>query len=160
MLDKAVHQAAAKNDMSKCSSPPRSDFNVLSAASDSHLLSVASDVGLVLAMGSSPSSFLSLVRAKEIAQASLAIATAKAAATAAARAADKEAAASVAPPPSVGDQRLNASVATAPNTDPPPSAHANPVNKRKRPVPQPPHAARVNLRATPTRLARMNTGDK
>jgi hypothetical protein len=57
---------------------PSSDFVLLSSLPDDHLLAVASDSGLALVSGvGSTSELLSLVRAKEIAQASLAQAQVK-----------------------------------------------------------------------------------
>lgn len=71
MLQKAVRVTAEKNDLGK-SVPPSSDFLVLDAMPDDLLLQVASDVGLALdSHYGSPSELLSLIRAKELAQAKL-----------------------------------------------------------------------------------------
>ena len=69
---KASRRAASKDPGNSSSLP--AGFVVLDSIPDSHLLSVAKDicVDFSLASGSSPSSLLSLVRAKEIAQAKLA----------------------------------------------------------------------------------------
>ena len=62
------------------STDPLSGFVTFFDVSDSHLLSMISDSGLVLEGSSSPSDFLSVLCAKELAQATLAHVAAEAAA--------------------------------------------------------------------------------
>jgi hypothetical protein len=80
ILQKAVRVTAEKNapGMSSLPSLVSSDFVLLSARSDAHLIAVAADVGLAInpSVGS-PEELLSLVRAKEVAQALLAAAVEK-----------------------------------------------------------------------------------
>jgi hypothetical protein len=80
ILQKAVHVMVEKNapGMSSLSSLVSSDFILLSSRSDAHLIAVAADVGLAInpSVGS-PEELLSLVRAKEVAQALLAAAVEK-----------------------------------------------------------------------------------
>jgi hypothetical protein len=71
MLAKAVRLQRAKDNPGN--PIPSSDFVLLSSLPDDHLLDVASDSGLALVFGvGSSAELLSLVRAKEIAQAALA----------------------------------------------------------------------------------------
>jgi hypothetical protein len=71
MLEKAMHLRENKDNLG--TSIPNLDFVLLSSLPDDHLLEVASDAGLALLPGvGSCSEILSLVRAKEIAQAALA----------------------------------------------------------------------------------------
>jgi hypothetical protein len=75
-MAKAVRQQKAKDN--PCNPLPSSDFLLLSSLPDDHLLAVASDLGLALVSGvGSPADLLSLVHAKEIAQAALAQAQVK-----------------------------------------------------------------------------------
>jgi hypothetical protein len=80
ILQKAVRVTAEKNAPSMSSFPSlvSSEFVLLSSCSDAHLLAVAADVGMVInpSVGS-PEELLSLVRAKEVAQALLAAAVEK-----------------------------------------------------------------------------------
>jgi hypothetical protein len=80
ILQKAVRVTVEKNapGMSSFPSLVSSEFVLLSSCSDAHLLVVATDVGLAInpSMGSSEE-LLSLVRAKEVAQAFLATAVEK-----------------------------------------------------------------------------------
>jgi hypothetical protein len=80
ILQKAVRVMAKKNapGMSCLPSLVSSDFVLLSSRSDAHLIAVAVDVGLAInpSVGS-PEELLSLVRAKEVAQALLAAAVEK-----------------------------------------------------------------------------------
>lgn len=79
MLQKAVRVTAEKNVMGK-SVPPCSDFLVLDAMPDDLLLQLAFDMGLALdSYSGSLSELLSLIRAKELAQAKLAEAQVRAA---------------------------------------------------------------------------------
>jgi hypothetical protein len=76
MMAKAVRLQQAKDNPGN--PLPSSDFVLLSSLSDDHLLSVASDSGLALVLGAGSSAeFLSLVCAKELAQAALAQAQVK-----------------------------------------------------------------------------------
>jgi hypothetical protein len=71
MMAKAVR--LQKNKDNSGNPLPSADFVLLSSLLDDHLLSVASDSGLALVSGAgSVDEFLSLVRAKELAQAALA----------------------------------------------------------------------------------------
>jgi hypothetical protein len=80
ILQKAVRVTAEKNapGMSSLPSLVSSDFVLLSSRFDAHLIAVAADVGLAInhSVGS-PEELLSLVRAKEFAQALLAAAVEK-----------------------------------------------------------------------------------
>jgi hypothetical protein len=72
ILQKAIKRAAAKSGMS---SPPNVQFLAFSFMPDLHFMGVVDDCGLVLGDGfssPSPSAFLSVIRAKEIAQAKIA----------------------------------------------------------------------------------------
>jgi hypothetical protein len=76
MMAKVVRLQKAKDNPGN--PLPSSDFVLLSSLPDDHLLAVASDSGLALVSGvGSPVDLLSLVRAKEIAQAALAQAQVK-----------------------------------------------------------------------------------
>jgi hypothetical protein len=71
ILQKAIKRAVAKSGMSP---PPNSQFLAFSSTPDLHFMGVVGDCGLVLGDGhssSSPSTLLSVIRAKEIAQAKL-----------------------------------------------------------------------------------------
>ena len=137
ILKRAVRGAAAKN----CpGTSPLSEFVVLSLVSNSHLLSVISDSGLSLAGLGSPSELLTVLRAKELAQTTLAMAAAASASSA--RVAEEEAPSAHAHPPS--------------SCLCPPSPY-----KRKHAVASatPPSVPSTKpfLRATPARLARMKS---
>jgi hypothetical protein len=88
VLQKAIRRAVEKETPGTSKIPatpaaplPSSVFAVLPAASDSHLLSVAADCNILLgSSGDNPLEILELIRAKELAQAALAEALAKAAA--------------------------------------------------------------------------------
>jgi hypothetical protein len=72
ILQKAIKRAAAKSGMNP---PPNSQFLAFSSTPDLHFMGVVGDCGLVLGDGfssPSPSTLLSVIRAKEIAQAKLA----------------------------------------------------------------------------------------
>jgi hypothetical protein len=80
ILQKAVRVTAEKNapGMSSFPSLVTSEFVLLSSRSDAHLLAMVADVGMTInpSMGS-PDELLSLVHAKEVAQALLATAVSK-----------------------------------------------------------------------------------
>ncbi|KAK1620260.1 hypothetical protein QYE76_025777 [Lolium multiflorum] len=79
VLLSASKRAAQKDQGTPSATEPTDPFLVLPSVSDSHLWGVARDAGLGLDVtGSSPSSLLSLIRAKELAQARLSEAALKA----------------------------------------------------------------------------------
>jgi hypothetical protein len=126
------------------------DFVLLSSLPDDHLLSVASDSGLALVSGAgSVAEFLSLVRAKELAQAALAQAQVKFAEQKAADAA----AASVAQANEAGPSVVQCPATAVMENSPQASVPKPPRAK----VPKKPRQVCVrNLRKTPARQARVS----
>jgi hypothetical protein len=147
MLAKAVRLQKSKDNPGN--PLPSADFVLLSSLPDDHLLSVASDSGLALVSGvGSSAEFLSLVRAKELAQAALAQAQVKFAAQ---KAADDAAAAAVLADeagPSVGQCSVAAGMESSPQAGIPKSSRAKAPKK-------PRQVCLRNLRKTPARQARV-----
>jgi hypothetical protein len=142
--------------MSSFQSLVSSEFVLLSSRSDAHLLAVASDVGLAInpSVGS-PEELLSLVRAKEVAQALLAAAVEKMKSSLT----SEEAGVASRQPPAVGarvaptvpvvpDVQVGVAVAT------PPVIPAKPRRGKK--VPDQVLGPRINLRKTPARQAQVS----
>jgi hypothetical protein len=106
ILQKAVKRAAAKAGMSPPSTPPNAQFIAFSSTPDLVFMGIAEDCGIMLRdSGCSPGELISLVRAKEIAQAKLAEAIEREAAKVAATEVE---------PPSAQPQRDPTSVVGAP----------------------------------------------
>jgi hypothetical protein len=158
ILQKAVRVMAEKNapGMSSLPSLVSSDFVLLSSRSDAHLIAVAADVGLAINHSvDSPEELLSLVRAKEVAQALLAAAVEKNRSSA-----PPEGAGVASPQPSA----VGARAAPAPSILPvvqggvtvatPPVVPAK--SRRRKQLPVHPLGPRVNLMKTPARQARVS----
>jgi hypothetical protein len=162
MLAKAVRLQQAKDNPG--TSLPSSDFVLLASLPDDHLLDVASDSGLALVSGvGSSAELLSLVRAKEIAQAALAQAQVTLAEQKAAADAELAAAAQCDDPgPSVvqspGPIGVQAPVAVAnpcplqPSNNPSIPAKSS----RAKPTKLPKQVCTRSLRKTPARQARVS----
>jgi hypothetical protein len=135
---------------------PSSDFVLLSSLPDDHLLSIASDSGLALVSGAGSSAkFLSLVRAKELAQAALAHAQVKFAEQ---KAADDAAVAAVQASdarPSVV-QRPDADVVEVPPQVSVSTESSVPKLPRTKSSKKPKQVCIRNLRKTPARQARVS----
>jgi hypothetical protein len=159
MLQKAVRVQASKD--SPGMPAPSADFVLLSSIPDDHLLEVAADSGLALCSGVGiAGDLISLVKAKEIAQASLA----QAQALAVKRAEEEIARAAAA----VRDSPTPASVAadeSARLVPPPARPLEQPIEQSVPVIPKPKHACKKpvaaactqaprNLRKTPARQAR------
>jgi hypothetical protein len=135
---------------------PSSDFVLLSSLPDDHLLSVASDSGLALVSGAgSAAEFLSLVRAKELAQAALAHAQVKFAEQKAADDAAVAAAQASDAGPSVV-QRPDADVVENPPQVSVPTEPSVPKLPRAKSSKKPKQVCVRNLRKTPARQARVS----
>jgi hypothetical protein len=147
MMAKAVRLQKSKDNLGN--PLPSADFVLLSSLPDDHLLSVASDSGLALVSGvGSSAEFLSLVRAKELAQAALAQAQVKFAAQ---KAADAVVAAAVQADeagPSVVQCPVAAGMESSPQAGIPKSSRAKAPKK-------PRQVCLRNLRKTPARQARV-----
>jgi hypothetical protein len=158
ILQKAVKRAAAKAGMSPPSTPPNVQFIDFSSTSDLVFMGIAEDCGIMLRDSRcSPADLISLVRAKEIAQAKLA------------EAIEREAAKVVATevePPSAQSQRDPTSVVGAPPHAPQTESLGGESTiadicvapsgstRRKRKLSTPSVPLRPNLRPTPARQAR------
>jgi hypothetical protein len=158
ILQKAIKRAAAKSGMS---SPPLSQFLAFSSTPDMHFMGVVGDCGMSLGDGfsspsPSPSAFLSMIRAKEVAQAKLAEAIEASAQQARQQAAEEAAA-------SLSEEPTSAVGTSAPLTQevPPAEDIGNPDDilvaslkrQKKQKVPRVALPPRTNLRATPARQA-------
>jgi hypothetical protein len=107
ILQKAIKCTAAKAGMSPPSTPPNAQFIAFSSTPDLVFLGIVEDCGIMLRdSGSSPADLISLVRAKEIAQAKLAEAIKRGAAKVAATEVD---------PSSAPSQREHTSVVGVPS---------------------------------------------
>jgi hypothetical protein len=157
ILQKAIKRAAAKSGMS---SPPISQFLAFSSTPNMHFMGVVGDCGLSLGDGfssPSPSALLSVIRAKEVAQAKLAEAIEASAQQVRQQAADAAAA-------SLSEEPTSAVGTSAPLTQevPPAEDIGNPDDilvaslkrQKKQKVPRVALPPRTNLRATPARQAR------
>jgi hypothetical protein len=156
ILQKAIKRAAAKSGMSP---PPISQLLAFSSMLDLHFMGVAGDCGLVLGEGfssPSPSSLLSVIRAKEIAQAKLAEAIEVAAQQARQQASDN-----VAAPPTEEPTSVVGTLVPLSQEVPPDEEIGNPddilvVSLKRQKTKKAPRVAlppRTNLRATPARQA-------
>jgi hypothetical protein len=135
---------------------PSPDFVLLSSLPDDHLLSVASDLGLALVSGAGSSvEFLSLVRAKELAQAALAQAQVKFAEQKSADDAAVVAAQASDAGPSVV-QRPDAIAMENPPQVTVPSEPSVPKLPRAKSSKKPKQVCIQNLRKTPARQARVS----
>jgi hypothetical protein len=148
MMAKAVRLQKSKDNPGN--PLPSADFVLLSSLPDDHLLSVASDSGLALVSGvGSDAEFLSLVRAKELAQAALAQAQVKFADQKAADAAAVSAAQAAEAGPSVVQCPDAAVMEISPQATVPKPPRAK--------APKKPRQVCVrNLRKTPARQARVS----
>jgi hypothetical protein len=160
ILQRAVNRAAAKagTPISPLPSSTASDYIALSAFPDLHFMGIAQDCGLVLGNPSMSSvAVLSVIRAREVAQAKLTEASDRAAAMEAARVADTSQKAAEGECTSVGTRppTPEANEAQVEETGDPEFITVASLSKKckqKKSVPKLP--TRTNLRSTPARQAR------
>jgi hypothetical protein len=166
ILQKAIKRAAAKAGAnSPSTSPLKSKFEAFFSTPDLFFLGLAKDCGLSLGDSStSPSTVLSVIRARELAQDKLAEVAEKEAALAAARVTDPASdtqlpsqlvGTSVVPPAHLSPKAGCLGEETG---DPESITVASLARKKKRKTPAPPLPPRTNLRSTPARQARAASG--
>jgi hypothetical protein len=157
ILQKAIKRVAAKSGMSP---PPKSQFLAFSSMPDLHFMGVVGDCGLVLGDGfssPSPSTLLSVIRAKEIAQAKLAEAIETAAQQVGQQASETDAAPLPEEPTSVVGASVPLSQVVSPAEEigsPDDILVASLKRQKKKKAPRVALPPRTNLRATPAREAR------
>jgi hypothetical protein len=155
MMAKAVRLQQAKDNPGN--PLPSSDFVLLSSLPDEHLLAVASDSGLALVLGvGSSADLLSLVRAREIAQAALAQAQVKFAEQKAAADAALAAAAQPAEPGPSVVQSPTVAASDLPLQTPSAPRISAPKISRAKSSKQPKQVCVQTLRKTPARQARVS----